>query len=142
MKRLLVTVLPALLFLTPAAHADTKMDVILQQGVSEYESGNYNASMDHFTAALVYGIHSDKSLMYPAAYLCASWYFGHGVKQDQDRAKMACDLVKGDKSAFQLQLFQQVLEKNSAPDSTFAFKKALHDAAVALKWYIKTYVSK
>jgi hypothetical protein len=125
--------------LAAPAMADTKMEVMLQQGISEYETDNYEQAMDHFTAALVYAMASDESPMYPASYLCGAWYFGKGMDKNVSRAEWACRLAQGDKSAFQLELFQGVLESNSAPESTFAFKKAMADAAKALKWYLSKF---
>jgi hypothetical protein len=43
---------------------------------------------------------------------------------------------------FQVELFQGVLKKNSAEDSTFTFKKAMADAARALDWYLKNHAGK
>lgn len=129
----------AVIVLAPSVQAaDSKMEVLLQRGVSEYETGNYHAAMDHFTAALVHGVQGGESVMYPASYLCASWYFGNGVEKNLSRAEMACKLAQGGKDTFQVELFQNVLEKNSAPDSTFTFKKAKADAAKALAWYLKS----
>lgn len=132
----------ALIMLMPSlAPADEKMDVLLQRGVSEYETGNYNAALDHFMAALTYGVEAGQNLMYPASYLCASWYFGNGVEKNLSRAETACRLAQGNKDTFQVELFQGVLKKNSAEDSTFAFKKAMADAATALDWYLKNYAA-
>lgn len=130
----------ALIMMMPSlAPADEKMDVLLQRGVSEYEGGNFVAALDHFTAALVHGTQAGESLMYPASYLCASWYFGNGVDKNLSRAESACRLAQGDKEAFQVEIFQGVLEKNSAEDSTFTFKKAMADAATALEWYLQNH---
>lgn len=125
-----------LLCLAPLVHADGKMDIILQQGTSAYESGDYETALGHFTAGLVYAVESGESPMYPASYLCGAWYHGKGVDKNLTRAERACGVAQGNKSDYQLELFQGVLESNGAPDSTFTFKEAMRDASEALKWYM------
>jgi len=133
LKRYLV---PALLVLATPIQADQKMDIILQQGTSAYEDGNYEKAMNHFTAGLIYSMQSDNPPAYPASYLCGMWYHGKGVEQDRARARRACNAARGDKSDYQMELFQGALEKNATSESTRTFKKALKDAAEALKWYL------
>ncbi len=133
MKRYLV---PALLLLAPPLQADQKMDIILQQGRSAYEGGNYQEAMNHFTSGLIYSLQSDNEPAYPASYLCAIWYHGKGVEQDRTRARRACNAARGDKSDYQMELFQGAIKKNATTESTKTFKKAMKDAAEALKWYL------
>lgn len=133
LKRYLV---PALLLLASPLQADQKMDIMLQQGTSAYEEGNYQQAMNHFTAGLIYSLQSDNPPAYPASYLCGIWYHGKGVEQDRTRALRACDTARGDKSDYQMELFQEALEKNATSESTQTFKKAMKDAAEALKWYL------
>jgi len=133
LKRYLV---PALLLLASPLQADQKMDIILQQGTSAYEEADYQEAMNHFTAGLIYSMRSDNPPAYPASYLCAMWYHGKGVEQDRTRARRACDAARGNKSDYQMELFQGALEKNATSESTRTFKKALKDAAEALKWYL------
>jgi hypothetical protein len=133
LKRYLV---PALLLLASPIHADQRMDIILQQGTSAYEEANYQEAMNHFTAALLYSMQSDNPPAYPASYLCGMWYHGKGVEQDRTRARRACNAARGNKSDYQMELFQGALEDNATGESTQTFKKALKDAAEALKWYL------
>lgn len=133
MKRFLAL---ALVVLALPAQADQTMDIILQQGRSAYAGEDYQEAMNHFSAALVHAINAGESTAYPGSYLCAIWYHGRGVERDLTRAERACELARGSKSDYQLELFQEALAKNSAPESTQTFKKAMGDAAAALKWYL------
>lgn len=119
------------------ARADLRLDALLQQGISEYEYENYPQAFEHFSAALVYANSAGLSLMYPGAYLCAAWYHGHGVAESRERAEVACQIVHGNLSGYQLRLFRDVLERNSSEASPLPQKKALADAATALAWYIQ-----
>lgn len=133
MKRYLAL---ALLLLASPLQADQKMDIILQQGTSAYEDADYQEAMNHFMAGLIYSMQSDNPPAYPASYLCGMWYHGKGVEQDHTRARRACDTARGNKSDYQMELFQGALEENATSESTETFKKALKDAAEALKWYL------
>lgn len=126
-----------LLLLAAPANADMRMESMLQQGLSAYEVEQYTQALGHFTAALSHALVHGESTMYPAAYLCAIWYFGRGVDADPLRADTACALVRGDKSDFQLQLFQQSLASNAEADGIFPFQRGMTDAAAALAWYLK-----
>ncbi len=127
-----------LIILVPASSlADMAMESMLQQGLSAYEAEQYDQALAHFSAALTHSLVNDESPMYPASYLCAMWYFGRGMNPDQNRAMTACRLVHGDKSRFQLTLFQQALESNSQADTVFPFRKGMVDAAAALAWYLR-----
>lgn len=127
-----------LILLAPAVCvADIRMESMLQQGLSAYEAEHYDQAMAHFSAALTHSLANDESTMYPAAYLCAIWYFGRGVSADAQRAINACQVVQGNKSRFQTSLFQQALESNSTTDAVFPFRKGMADAAQALAWYLK-----
>jgi Tfp pilus assembly protein PilF len=127
-----------LMILTPVpALADLRMESILQQGLSAYESEQYDAAMAHFSAALTHSLTHQQSQMYPASYLCAMWYFGRGVARDPQRALTACQLAQGSLSRFQLTLFQQALESNSQSE-VFPLRRAMEDAAQALDWYLRS----
>lgn len=127
-----------LLVLMPAVcAADIRLESMLQQGLSAYEAEQYDKAMGHFSAALTYSLANNESPMYPASYLCAIWYFGRGVSADAQRAITACQVVQGDKSRFQLSLFQQALESNSNTEAVFPFRKGMADAARALAWYLQ-----
>ena len=127
-----------LILLLPAVClADIRMESMLQQGLSAYEAEQYDQAMAHFSAALTHGLAHGESPMYPAAYLCAVWYFGKGVSADAQRANNACQVVQGDKSRFQVSLFQQALESNSTAEAVFPFRKGMADAAMALAWYLQ-----
>jgi hypothetical protein len=124
----------ALLPLT--ARADIRLESMLQQGLSAYEREYYQEALGHFSAALTHSLAHNESTMYPAAYLCAIWYFGKGVEPDRVRAESACRVVQGEKSRFQVTLFQQALESNSQADAVFPFRRGMVDAAAALEWYL------
>jgi hypothetical protein len=134
LKRYLV---PALLLLASPLQADQKLDIILQQGRSAYEGGNYQEAMNHFSAGLIYSLQSDNPPAYPASYLCAIWYHGKGVEEDRTRARRACEAARGDKSDYQMELFQGALMENATSESPKTFKKVMKDAAQALKWYLE-----
>ena len=121
---------------TLPAQADLRLDALLQQGVSEYEYGDYQQALEHFSAALVHAINADLSRMYPAVYLCAVWHHGKGVEANRERAAAACAVTHGQLSLHQLSLFRDVLERNSGEQSPLPHKKALADAASALSWYL------
>ncbi|MFN3714424.1 MAG: hypothetical protein ACK4SX_12265 [Alcanivoracaceae bacterium] len=120
------------------AHADIRLESMLQQGLSAYEREHYHQALGHFSAALSHSLAHGESTMYPAVYLCAMWYFGRGVEPDRQRAESACRVVQGDKSRFQVTLFQQVMESNSQTDALFPFRRGMVDAAEALSWYLRT----
>ena len=129
--------LPVLALILPLnAWADMRLESILQQGLSAYEVEQYDRAMAHFSAALTHSLAHGQSPMYPASYLCAMWYFGRGVEPDRQRAMTACQLVQGDKSRFQVTLFQQALESNSQTEAVFPFRRGMVDAAAALQWYL------
>lgn len=127
-----------LALLPVTAAADLRLESILQQGLSAYESEHYDQAMAHFSAALTHSLVNGESTMYPASYLCAMWYFGRGVTADRQRALTACQLAQGDKSRFQVTLFQQALESNSQTESVFPFRRGMTDAAAALDWYLRS----
>jgi len=125
------------LLIPTLASADIRLESMLQQGLSSYEAELYDQSMAHFSAALTHSLANGESTMYPAVYLCAIWYFGRGVGADLQRAQTACQVAHGDKSRFQLSLFQQALESNSTTETVFPFRKGMADAAQALAWYLR-----
>ena len=127
-----------LILLAPAVcAADIRLESMLQQGLSAYEAEQYDQAMAHFSAALTHSLAYDESPMYPAAYLCAMWYFGRGVNADAQRATTACQVVQGNKGRFQPSLFQQALESNSNTEAVFPFRRGMADAAQALAWYLQ-----
>lgn len=133
MRKLL---LGLLLALPLAAVADLRLESMLEQGLGDYEMEHYNSALAHFTAALTHSTLNQESPMYPAAYLCAIWYFGKGVPRDLERARTACSLVQGNKSRFQVELFQRVLDSNSQAEAMFTYRQGMADAAAALAWYL------
>jgi hypothetical protein len=126
-----------LFIIMPAtALADLRLESMLQQGLSAYEAEQYDQALGHFSAALAHSLVHGESTMYPASYLCAMWYFGRGVAIDRQRAMTACAVAQGDRSRFQLTLFQQAMESNSRTESVFPFRRGMVDAAAALDWYL------
>lgn len=125
------------LLLPALAQADMRLESMLQQGLSDYEASQYNDALAHFSAALTHSVAEGHSVMYPAAYLCAIWHFGRGVRRDDQRAMTACGLVQGDKSRYQVELFQRVMESNSQTEAVFPFRRGMEDAAAALVWYLR-----
>ena len=125
-----------LIIMPVTAMADMRLESMLQQGLSAYEAEQYDQALGHFSAALTHSLAHGESTMYPASYLCAIWYFGRGVEVDRQRAMTACAVAQGDRSRFQLTLFQQAMESNSQTESVFPFRRGMIDAAAALAWYL------
>ena len=137
MKRIPVLLLLAGL-LGPALASDERMNALVAQGTSAYEYGEYQAALEHFSAAVVHASVHDRSMLYPASYLCAIWHFGRGVEASTSRARTACSLALGDMQRFQLDLFRQVLKENSSKAAEDEPVRIQADAAEALDWFLET----
>ncbi len=120
----------------PTLASDQRMDALVAQGASAYEHRDYQAALEHFSAALVYAGAHGRSALYPASYLCAIWYFGRGVEASASRARSACSLAQGDMQRFQLDIFRQVLKENSSKAAEGDPVQVQADAAEALDWFL------